>query len=704
MPSLEDHFRALTKVRTPEDWPDLEPLTPRPLGSPAEMWPEPRPHRLGIRSVPGQRHRVAAAALAFAIAVAGIGFAIWTFGGASRSPQPRPAAAVEDGKIAFVAGDFPAYEIFTVNPDGSDLSKLGDGRDPAWSPDGTRLAFTINRPGLGIALINADGTGRTELTHDVAYAQSPSWSPDGTEIAFAAQDGIYVMSVDGTDIHRVAGYTGPLACADFEPSWSPDGTTIAWAVRCDGGGLGIWTVRPDGSGLSTVVDAGSGLSTFNYPTWSPDGTLLAFEGGRPVYGEAPGPILEMGIYVVGADGSGLTKLAEGTQPAWSPDGTKIAFASDRDGAIALYTMEIDGTNPVRLTDTGADACCPVWQPVLVSEVAPSPTPSVGAAVAATTTVGADGAVRSVVYGEGAVWVAVSGEPSGPGTVLRIDPETDEIVATISVDAVPGWEVGGAGVTIGAGSVWVTGSVEDPSDPPIGTDAVLLRIDPSSNEVSATIALGGEAGGDVIVGESGVWVAVGDKEQGELVRVDPATNEIVARIPIPYKTEPYQDLRELVGVDGIILVNQLTFENGGSAITAVEAATNQVLGTAIIRVPEDIDSSIGPLVAWNGQVWADNGYQLVRIDPRTGQLLGEAVQLPEALAAGLLVADDRGLWFLGYDGRTGAGPRTLSLLDPETGEVQTFVDVPGIAPSAMAVGPSSVWILDYHGMLTRINLA
>lgn len=115
------------------------------------------------------------------------------------------------------------------------------------------------------------------------------------------------------------------------------------------------------------------------------------------------------------------------------------------------------------------------------------------------------------------------------------------------------------------------------------------------------------------------------------------------------------------------------------------------------------SSIGRLVAWNGEVWADNGYQLVRVDPRTGQLLGEVVQLPEALAAGLLTSDDRGLWFLGYNGRTGSGPRTLSLFDPESGEVQAFVDVPAIAPNAIAVGPSSVWVLDYHGTLTRIDL-
>ena len=48
-------------------------------------------------------------------------------------------------------------------------------------------------------------------------------------------------------------------------------------------------------------------------------------------------------------------------------------------------------------------------------------------------------------------------------------------------------------------------------------------------------------------------------------------------------------------------------------------------------------------------------------------------------------------------------RTLSLFDPATGEVLTFVDVPGAAPNAMAIGPDSAWVLDYHGTLTRIEL-
>jgi hypothetical protein len=90
----------------------------------------------------------------------------------------------------------------------------------------------------------------------------------------------------------------------------------------------------------------------------------------------------------------------------------------------------------------------------------------------------------------------------------------------------------------------------------------------------------------------------------------------------------QDLRQVVTVDGVVHVIQPTFHNGGSAITAVDAATNRVLGTAVIRVSGDLESSIGGLVARKGEVWADNRYRLVRIDPRTGRLLDEAAQLPE----------------------------------------------------------------------------
>lgn len=607
------------------------------------------------------------------------------------------------------------YAIFVMNADGSeardltsDLPELeGTSQgNPHWAPDGTRVAFDNDDE---IYVVNADGTGVIK----VARGAFPTWSPDGSMIAFVTGSGgggseIRVVNADGIGERT---FTISEGFEDL-PAWSPNGWRIAYVAAAKGAGQQLYVVNSDGTGETRLTDLRSdGMGGYS-PTWSPDGSTIAVE------------VLQHGnwnIYLVQADGSGVRQLTDApgdeNRPTWAPDGTKIAFmgsqmaSSEGKNAASfdVYVINPDGSGLQRLTDgAGAAPGALTWQPLIDSGESPAPTltasPSMSAVVAATTTVGAGGAVRSVVYGVGAVWVAVTGKPSGPGTVVRIDPETNEIVATIPVGAVPGWEVGGAGMTIGAGSVWVTGSVEDPSDPPMGTDAVLVRIDPATDEVAAaTIPLGHGSDGDVAVDESGVWVVVGGNGRGELVRVDPSTNEVVARIPIAHEAAPYQDLREVVTVDGVVLVNQPTFENGGTAIPAVDAATNQVLGTAVIREPDDLDSSIGPLVARKGEVWADNGYQLVRIDPRTGHLLGEAAELPEALAAGLLTSDDRGLWFLGYNGRTGSGPRTLSLFDPETGEVQVFVDVPGIAPNAMAVGPNSVWTLDYHGTLTRVAL-
>jgi hypothetical protein len=114
---------------------------------------------------------------------------------------------------------------------------------PAWSPDGSQIAFSSLRtdwPNYEIYVMNADGTGQTRLTHNFAWDSSPAWSPDGLQIAFESsrdsaqgtgREEIYVMNADGTGQTNLT--NNPLS-AERYPTWSPDGSQIAFASNRDG--------------------------------------------------------------------------------------------------------------------------------------------------------------------------------------------------------------------------------------------------------------------------------------------------------------------------------------------------------------------------------------------------------------------------------------------------------------------------------------
>src|SRR5882672_823214 len=172
---------------------------------------------------------------------------------------------------------------------------------------------------------------------------------------------IYVMNPDGSDQRNIT----KSPASETRPAFSPDGTKIAFVRDFNG----IFVMNPDGSGQTQILDGPSmgfrAGSISSFPDWSPDGKKIVFNGAMK--GSPDGA----DIYVINADGTGLTRLttdpADDACPAWSPDGKKIAFASIRDRVpnevnYEIYVMNADGSNQTRITNNTKFDAGPAWSP------------------------------------------------------------------------------------------------------------------------------------------------------------------------------------------------------------------------------------------------------------------------------------------------------------------------------------------------------
>jgi len=265
-----------------------------------------------------------------------------------------------------------------MNPDGSEQTNLTakefgsefDEKDPAWSPDGKRIAFASDRGDdydFNIYVMNVDGTGVTRLTDGPDDENLPRWSPDSEKIAYEVVDemehfNISVMKSDGTDATTVR--KGPSPGFIGMSDWSPDSSRILFMVdrSYTGGEIDTYVMNEDGTCVKQLTDA-SGDDTG--PRWSPDGKKILFGSNRK----------GGGIYLMNPDGTDQTRvlksppgLAEmnGFTPIWSPDGKQIAwtgkYAVTNDNA-KIYVMDADGTSLTAIhgeleTETVLD-----WQPV-----------------------------------------------------------------------------------------------------------------------------------------------------------------------------------------------------------------------------------------------------------------------------------------------------------------------------------------------------
>ena len=232
--------------------------------------------------------------------------------------------------------------------------------EPFPSPGGKKLVFEITLGGFQqLFIMNPDGSGQTQITHDAANHDTPSWSPDGHKIAYVSDKTghavIYMMNPDGTGEERLTDNQHEY----IHPNWSPNGAKVIYCSDDD--------LQPPKKNASDIfsLDIGTrevktlitrGINT--YPSWSPDGRKIAF---RRMIGD-----MNSEVFVANSDGSDANNLTSHPAfdgwPAWSPDGTKIVFSSNRNANYQIFTMNADGTGVQLLANTEGRATEPRWSP------------------------------------------------------------------------------------------------------------------------------------------------------------------------------------------------------------------------------------------------------------------------------------------------------------------------------------------------------
>jgi Tol biopolymer transport system component len=267
---------------------------------------------------------------------------------------------VRAGEYILLTSDeyhWPEDHIFAVLPDGSQLTRLGKGFDPACSPDGRRIAFAApvgsflpdgRNPYTQIFVMGADGSNVKQVTFGDDYSDSPTWSPDGRRLAFPEYGGIAIMDVDSLEVTHLTNLGRQAGC----PTWSPDEQRLVLCVlgKQDNED-GLYVVNADGSNLTRLTNGNDWE-----PDWSPDGRHIVF-----LHSETP--FSSQTLRVVEADGGNPMDILPGEQegwslrgsPKWSPDSQRIIVVashllSPEEAGIstgawrdAVYMVNADGS-------------------------------------------------------------------------------------------------------------------------------------------------------------------------------------------------------------------------------------------------------------------------------------------------------------------------------------------------------------------------
>jgi Tol biopolymer transport system component len=273
------------------------------------------------------------------------------------APPAHAAFPGENGRIvfdtvwAFWNGRADASNVYSVQPDGSDLRQLTDVKSGTWawhpavSPQATRIAYVVSADGKNdqVWLMRPDGSHQRRLVHEPGWSQTgPGFTANGRRVLYA-RCGNYVATfwtckivsvrLDGSGRRTIIG--GRWHPSD--PVMAPDGARIAYVSDAGGFDARIWLADPDGRHRTVL-----GPNFMERLSWSPDGTHLAYTAYRTD-----------GVFTIASDGSGLEDvLPSSIFGAWSPDGMQIVSKDigPDEGFGPLLVSAADGSDPQPIVD------------------------------------------------------------------------------------------------------------------------------------------------------------------------------------------------------------------------------------------------------------------------------------------------------------------------------------------------------------------